>query len=81
MWKLKNKLFGFHYVLYKDSCTQFIARVEKLPNGEIFMHGGFCRGHYSSLLGKDGKLINGRNYVPLTLTQEQINQILESNNE
>ena len=62
-----NKLFGWDYVEYKDSCTRFIARVKRIPNGELRMFAGGCRGHYSANLNPDGTFHNkGGKWTPLT---------------
>ena len=46
----KHKFFGCHYIMYRDSATSFVAQVKRMPNGELMMLGGFCRGHYNATL-------------------------------
>ena len=36
-WRLKNKLFGWHYVEYRDTATNFVARARVEPNGKMRM--------------------------------------------
>jgi len=67
-WQIKHKLLGWHFVFYRDSATSFVARVVKLPNGEILMKGGWCRSHYDAIIKEDLTLDDGigRKVIPLT---------------
>lgn len=76
MWLLCNKLFGWHYVEYRDSACTFVARVIQIPNGHLRMKCGSCRSHYNAILNKDGTFIGktGR-WIPLTWNQLEIKEL------
>jgi len=64
MWRLFNKLFGWHYVEYKDSLTTFVARVMETPNNKLRMVTVY--GIYDCFLEKEGKTSTGRSWEPIT---------------
>ena len=67
MWLIFNKMFNWQYIEYRDSATSFTARIHKLPNGQIRMKGGYCRGHYDANLNDNGTFIGrGGVWIPLT---------------
>lgn len=53
MWKLWHRLFGWHYVEYRDTCTNFIARIKPMPNGKVRMV--TTTGVYDAFLLPDGR--------------------------
>lgn len=71
MWKIFNKVFGWHYVEYRDTATVFVARVIKTPNGKLRMTCDWARNHYNAILAAEGKF-EGRNgsWIPLTWIDE-----------
>ena len=67
MWTIFNKLFGWHYVEYRDSVATFVARVYMTPSGSVRMKGGFCRGHYDANLISGGEFCGrGGRWTALT---------------
>jgi hypothetical protein len=65
MWRLFNKLFGRHYVLYRDSATVAVHRVIRLKNNRLMMLCGFSI--YTAILEDGGKFKNkGGIWEPLT---------------
>lgn len=70
-WMYSHKVFGWHYIEYRDSCTTFIARVKKTPMGDLRMVCGSTGSHYDSNLNKDGSFVSrSGSWTPLTWTQE-----------
>ena len=73
MWRIFNKIFGWHYIEYRDKQLITVARVYKLPTGVWRMKGpSFIRGeyrysYYDINLKLDGTFAygNGR-WIPLT---------------
>lgn len=82
MWMILNKFLGFQYIEYRDSACSFIARVYIIPNGELRMKGGWCRGHYDANLKKDGTFIGenmrGARWIPLTWKKESTKEEKEN---
>lgn len=65
MWQLFHKLFGCHYVEYRDSCTHFVARVKIAPNGKLRMV--TFTGVYDAFLAPNGGFEGtGGTWQPLT---------------
>lgn len=54
MWMLWHKLFGWHYVEYRDLWISFVARVIPTPSGKVRMVTPF--GSYSANLLPNGQL-------------------------
>lgn len=77
MWRLFHRLFGWHYILYKDSATKFIIRVKKSPNGTLYIRD--WTGIYCHVLEGNGKFVGKEaydpypHYTPLTFTEENSN--------
>ena len=69
MWRLLHRLFGWHYVYYRDSATGFVARVQEAPNGRLQMTPGGTRSHYTAFMLPNGMFENNEGtgtWKPLT---------------
>lgn len=52
MYKLFNLLFGWDYILYRDSCRTCVYRVHLLPSGDLMIKCSYDV--YTAVLNKDG---------------------------
>ena len=69
MWRLFNKMLGWHYVFITDCRDHHIVRVRKNTNGELM--GGFMS--RKIFISKDGTIEGGYNITswrPLTFQSE-----------
>ena len=65
MWQIFHKLFGWHYIEYRDSCTSFIGRVKAMPNGKLRLVTFI--GVYDAFLKPDGSFEGAHAaWTPLT---------------
>jgi len=65
MWRLFNKLFGWHYVMIRDCSDEHICRVRMSLNGDLM--GSFVS--RSFFITEDGEISGGYNiseWLPLT---------------
>ena len=65
MWRLFNKLFGWHYIWLEDVSEHKIIRVTELPDGRLM--GKYL--YRNVFISVDGKITGGylaSNWVPLT---------------
>ena len=80
IWKLFNKLFGCHYVQYRDTVKTVVPRVAMTPNGEWRMACGFIRGHYNDFLMPGGKFRStSGSWLPLTFKAGGESEVMDSN--
>ena len=75
MWRIWNKLFGWHYVITecgyaKDSC---VARVVKL--GSKF----YCKANDKIHLIKKAKYNYDKVFLPLSMSQEEFDTMIKLN--
>jgi len=63
MWRIFNRLFGWHYVLYDFAYGTYVARIKTAPNGKPMVY-YCCTGWY---------MIDGfhKKMAPLTLSDEE----------
>lgn len=65
LWQIGHYLFGWHYIEYRDSCTSFVARIKRCPNGLYRLT--TATGVYDTFLNPDGTFMKSSgSWIPLT---------------
>ena len=70
MWRIFNKLFGWHYFSYRFGSSMSVTRVEVLPNGNIVAN--LCCEGYRPL-----SAFKERQPMALTMDQEDLDKLIE----